>query len=275
MPTVKNRRGAVALCGMVLGLGLPAGAMAPKAFAENEACRFFSQLPDDCAGAGLRKFDNLRNYRYEEIDLFAKDPLKGVLYISTYNTTGQNAGEDSRDSAPRALAQSVDPKRVAKEYQALSVWISPPRYWTLDWLSDRVGAVRSFDGLDAAWMGNSLATRPAASSKPGSTAYRTTLVARSAIEGFKKGSRIYLLDDTKGRTWVMVAYTEKDDPGLTIDKLDSLGDVLKLPQGWKFRTAVLDKDLVLEPKAGFTAVTLDDRENIYHLTGPRQSNFVP
>jgi hypothetical protein len=274
MPTVKNRRRGASFCGLVLGLGFSAGSIPFPAFAESDACRYFSQLPDDCAGAELKKLDNLRNYRYEEIDLFARDPLKDVLYVSTYNTTGQNVGEDSRDSAPKALAQSVDPKRVAKKYQALSAWISPPRYWTLDWLSDRVGAVRSFEGLDAAWMGNSLARLPA-SGKSGSMAYHTTLVARSAVEGFKKGSQVYLLDDPKGRTWVMVAYTDNDDPGLTIDNLASLGSALKLPQGWKFRTATLDKELILEPKAGFTATILDDRENIYHLTGPRQSNFVP
>jgi hypothetical protein len=274
MPTVKNRRGSVAFCGLVLGLGFLAGAIASPAFsAESDACKYFSQLPDDCAGAELKKIDNLRNYRYEEIDLFARDPLKEVLYVSTYNTTGQNAGEESRDSAPKALAQSVDPKRVAKKYQALSAWISPPRHWTLDWLSDRVGAVRSFDGLDAAWMGNSLAARPA--SKSTSTAYHTTLVARSAVEGFKKGSKAFLLDDPKGRTWIMVAYTDKDDPGLRIDNLDSLGEALKLPEGWKFRTVTLDKELILEPKAGFTAVTQDDKGDIYHLTGPKQSNFVP
>ena len=134
--------------------------------------------------------------------------------------------------------------------------------------------MRNFDGLDAAWMGNSLAPR-AASAKSGSPAYRATLVARSAIEGFKKGSQVYLLDDPKGRTWVMVAYTDKDSPGLTIDKLASLGELLKLPQGWKFRTQTLDKELILEPKAGITAVTQDDKENIYHLTGLGQSNFVP
>ena len=276
MPTVKNRRGSLAFCGLVLGLGLSAAPIAPTALGdENEACKYFSQLPDDCAGAEFKKFDNLRNYRYEEIDLFAKDPLKQVLYVSTYNTTSQNAGEDSRDSAPKALAQSVDPKRVAKQYQALVASISPPRYWTLDWLSDRIGAVRNFEGLDAVWMGNSLAPRPAAANKSASPGYHATLVARTAVEGFKKGSQIYLLDDPKGRTWIMVAYTDKESPGLTIDKLASLGDVLKLPQGWKFRAATLDKELILEPKAGFTPVMEDDEENIYHLTGPRQSNFVP
>ena len=79
-------------------------------------------------------------------------------------------------------------------------------------------------------MGNSLAPR-AASAKSGSTAYHATLVARSAVEGFKKGSQVYLLDDPKGRTWVMVAYTDKDSPGLTIDKLASLGDAPETAAG--------------------------------------------
>ena len=74
---------------------------------------------------------------------------------------------------------------------------------------------------------------------------------------------------------MMVSYTSKEMPELTIDKLSALGDVLKLPQGWKFRTATLSKDLILEPKAGFVGVIQDDRGNLYHLTGPRQSNFVP
>ena len=91
----------------------------------------------------------------------------------------------------------------------------------------------------------------------------------------RKGSQVYLLDDPKGRTWVMVSYTDKDLPGMTIDKLDSLGDVLKLPQGWKFRTAVLKKDLILEPKGGSAGRTQDDKGNVYDLTGPGQSNFVP
>ena len=221
MPTVFVRRGGFTFCCLLAGLRFLTGPTAPPAFgAQYEACKFFSELPDDCAGAELRKFDNLRNYRYEEIDLFARDPLKKVLYVSTYNTTGQNAGEDTRNSAPKAIAQSVDSKRVAKQFQALSAAISPPRYWTLDWLSDRVGEVRNFGGLDAAWMGNSLAPRVAAASKSSALAYRSVLVARTAVEGFKKGSQVYLLDDPKDRTWIMVAYTDKDSPGLTIDKLE-------------------------------------------------------
>jgi hypothetical protein len=271
MPTYGKRRGGRALFGLAFGLlWLAAQGVGPSLADE---CKYFSALPDDCARAELRRFDGLRDYRYGEINLFAKDPLKKVLYVTVYDTTGLNGGDDSRDSAPASLIQNLDPKKIAKQYQALSARIDPPYHWTIDWLADRVGTVRSFGGLNAAWMGNSLASSAAASPKPASVAYHTALVGRTAVAGFKKGSEVYLLDDSKGRTWVMVSY--KDTPNQTIDKLSSLGDVLKLPQGWKFRTAVLNKELILEPKAGFAGIIQDDRGNLYHLTGPRQSDFVP
>ena len=278
MPTVGKRRGGRALCGLALGLLLlSVQSVAPSHGQESGFCKYFSGLPDDCASAAYRKFDNLRDYRYQEIELFAKDPLKKLLYVSVYDTTGLNGGDDSRDSAPAELVRRLDAKRIAKQYQALLARIDPPYYWTVDWLADRVGAVRSFDGLNAEWMGNSLAPSSALSPTPktASPAYRTTLTGRTAVAGFKKGSVVYLLDDPKGRTWVMVSYTKQEMPDLTMDKLDSLGDLLKLPQGWKFRTATLTKELILEPKAGFAGVIQDDKGNLYHLTGPRQSNFVP
>ena len=86
---------------------------------------------------------------------------------------------------------------------------------------------------------------------------------------------VYLLDDPKGRTWVMVSYTNKEAPDLTIDKLNSLGDLLKLPQGWKFRTATLTKELVLEPKAGFAGIIQDDKGDLYHLPARARAPSFP
>ena len=86
------RRRALKLCGLAI-CSLPtfhAGALA-----DGTACKYFSQLPDDCVGAELRKYDNLRNYRYKEINLFARDVIKKVRYASSYNTTGLNGGDES------------------------------------------------------------------------------------------------------------------------------------------------------------------------------------
>ena len=266
------RRRALKLCGLAI---CSPPAFHGAALADGTECKYFSQLPDDCVGAALRKYDNLRNYRYEEIDLFARDVIKKVRYASSYNTTGLNGGDESGDSAPQRFARGLDPKGIAKRYQALNVWVSPPRYWAIDWLVDRFGRVRSFGDLNAAWMGDRPASAPAEPAKSAASSYRYLPVARTAAKGFKKGSKVYLLDDPKGRTWVMTSYTDKIVTGLAVDKLETLGSLLTMPSGWKFRAAALDKELVLLAKSGSAATIQDDKENIYDLTGAGQSNFSP
>ena len=129
--------GARKLCGLAI-CALPT--LHGAALAGGTACKYFSKLPDDCVGAVLRKYDSLLNYRYAEIDLFARDVIKKILYVSSYNTTGLNGGDASGDlRPPQPLAHSLDPKGIAKRYQALNVRVSPPRYWTIDWLVDRFG----------------------------------------------------------------------------------------------------------------------------------------
>jgi hypothetical protein len=277
MAAIGNRRGVRrTLCWFALGALLPASGHSAPAFASDATiCRYLSQLPDDCGGAAQRRYDNLRNYRFQEIDLFARDIFKKALYESKYNTTGLNGAEDSKDSAPPSLVQTVNAKAIAKQYQALFVLVGAPRHWTIDWLSDRVGGARHFGGLEAAWMGNAPAPKGVDSKNPPPKAYRYMTVPRTSIEGFKKGATVYLLDDPKDRTWVMRSYTDKNIKDLGIDNLATLGGRIGLPEGWKFRTAVLDKDLILEPKSGSAGVTEDDKENVYDLTGPGQSNFKP
>ena len=72
-----------------------------------------------------KRYDSLRGYRYLEIDLFAKDALKKILYVSIYNTTGLNGGDETQDSAPKSLIQKLDPKKIAKQYPALLVVDQP------------------------------------------------------------------------------------------------------------------------------------------------------
>ena len=92
MPTVGKRRGRRTLSGLALGLVSLTALLASPSHADD--CKYFSALPDDCARAAFRKFDGLRDYRYEEIELFAKDPLKKLLYVTIYNTTGLNGGDE-------------------------------------------------------------------------------------------------------------------------------------------------------------------------------------
>src|SRR5260370_3063930 len=114
MSTVGKSRGGRTLRRAVLGLtALTAPGVCPS---RADDCKYFSALPDDCARAGLRKFDGLRDYRYQEIELFAKAPLKNDLYVTVYDTTGLNGGDGSRDSAPAPPAPNPHPPRVAHTY---------------------------------------------------------------------------------------------------------------------------------------------------------------
>ena len=223
-----------------------------------------------------RKFDNLRDYRYEEIELFAKDPLKKVLYVSTYNTTGLNGGDDTHELGARIVRQKLDPKRIAKQYQALSARISPPYHWTMDWLADRIGAVRSFDGLNAQWMGSSLAPSARALAKAGlAVALSYDADGENAVQGFKKGSVVYLLDDPKGQDLGDGFVHEQGDAGPDDRQAQLARRCPQAAAGLEIPHRNAPKELVLEPKAGFAGIIQDDKGNLYHLTGPRQSNFVP
>ena len=60
----------------------------------------------------------------------------------------------------------------------------------------------------------------------------------------------------------MQSYTTMVDPSLTIDKLENLGEVLDLPEGWSFESEVLEEDLELT-SFGDAMVIQDELENSY------------
>jgi hypothetical protein len=66
-----------------------------------------------------------------------------------------------------------------------------------------------------------------------------------------------------------------EDPNQTYDSLKDLGAHLQLAANWKFRTVVLDKDLVLTGDDGNVTITQDDLGNTYDRVGGAYSNFKP
>jgi hypothetical protein len=159
-------------------------------------CRYVSSLPDDCGSAGTRKYDNLHHYRYLEIDLFAKDVLKSQLYESVYNTTGLNGGDESRDSAPQSLVQALNAKAIAFRFDQSSLLLD-------DRLARRPGLQRGTfwrieRGLDGQWAGSVWRGFEHAAQQ----SLSLYVCAANLIRGFKRGSRVYLLDDPSNRTWV-------------------------------------------------------------------------
>lgn len=219
-------------------------------------------LPKDGTGATVQHFDGLRAMRYCEVFLIGGDPLSDDLQAAFYNTTDLN-NANPRDTCPQALWDKVDAQALKKQYNMLGVFKNGPRFWATDWIELPVGAMRSFDGLEARWMGHVQLPKGVKLGKKGSSAYKPTTVARKSEMGFVKGKPVFILEDPEGTPWVMQAYSLIVDPNLTYNDLQNLGSKLKLAPGWKFRTKILDQDLTIRAVEGKARIVQDDLENTY------------
>ncbi|MBK7510271.1 MAG: hypothetical protein IPI16_20210 [Comamonadaceae bacterium] len=156
----------------------------------------------------------------------------------------------------------------------LAVYKNGPRLWTLDWIEVEMGKEVDFGGMKARWV-NWLDLR-GISTEPGAADYKNITVTRHTKFGFNKGTRISVLEDPQGNPWVMKSFSLITFPDQNFADIANLGSRLKLPAGWKFRSVVLEQDLVLTPDSTGTAhITQDNFGNTYDRAGGPFSNFKP
>ena len=149
-----------------------------------------------------------------------------------------------------------------------------PRLWALDWIEVEMGKELDFGGMKARWV-NWLDLK-GISTKPGAADYKNITVTRHTKFGFNKGTRISVLDDPDGNPWVMKSFSLITHPDQNFAEIATLGSRVKLPAGWKFRSVVLEQDLILTPdKTGTAHITQDDFGNTYDRAGGDYSNFKP
>ena len=98
---------------------------------------------------------------------------------------------------------------------------------------------------------------------------------RDTSMSINEGSRVYLLDDPDGNSWCMKSMGLISDPNQKFEELKNLGSRLKLAEGWKFRTKILEQDLVFMTDNGKTMITQDDIGNTYDRIGGPYSNYKP
>ncbi|MNC83763.1 hypothetical protein D3C75_1379060 [compost metagenome] len=60
----------------------------------------------------------------------------------------------------------------------------------------------------------------------------------------------------------MQSYSQNIDKNLKIDDLENLGDVLELPEGWKYEAKILEEESKLESN-GAAIVINDNLQNAY------------
>jgi len=201
---------------------------------------------------------NMRGYRYTEV--FITCPGGGPTGI--YNTTGFNIQpDDSKDSAPDDLMANYSDQQVAQDYHADRVYMEGVRHWVYDrsrfYISHNV---RNLDGIDTHWGANVAIPKGVDMSK-GQQFYKMGKVTRDSTFWYEKGKPVFLLDAPNGMTFVMQSYTLANE----YEDLAKLGDRLKLPEGWSFRSKILDQDLTIN------GITADGKANQWIVT---QDAFV-
>ncbi len=202
-----------------------------------------------------RLIDNMRGVRYGEVlAIFLRDDK---LQAEVYGTQMLN-------DCPEDLWSTLVAEDIAREMGALFVKLNGPRHWMLDGLGAKVAPVapvmREFNGL--------LTRRIAVvdlGNNPQATPYTERHVDRGAVFYFDAGKPVYELVRPDGTSYVMQARCIGVDPNMTEESLATLGSRLALPDGWTYRSRVLDAELVIDTTAHVATVLQDEFENSYTL----------
>jgi hypothetical protein len=205
--------------------------------------------------APQRLIDHMRGVRYGEVlAMFLRDTgLEAEVY-----------GTQMLNDCPQELWETLDADAIAKDMGAVFVKLNGPRYWLLDGLGSKVAVVdpvfRDFNGIQM----RRIATIPLGADFAAG-AYVVRNVNRGAVFFFDAGKTVYELVDPEGRAFVMQARCVGVDQGMTEESLATLGERLALPEGWTYRTRVLESELVIDTSATLATVVQDEFENTYTL----------
>ena len=205
--------------------------------------------------APQRLIDNMRGVRYGEVlAMFLRDTgLEAEVY-----------GTQMLNNCPQELWETLDADAIAKDMGAVFVKLNGPRYWLLDGLGSKVAVVdpvfKDFNGIQM----RRIATIPLGADFAAG-AYVVRNVNRGAVFFWDAGKTVYELVDPEGRALVMQARCVGVDPNMTEESLATLGERLALPEGWSYRTRVLDAELVVDTSATLATVVQDEFENTYTL----------
>jgi hypothetical protein len=209
-------------------------------------------MPDT---APQRLIDHMRGVRYGEVlAMFLRDTgLEAEVY-----------GTQMLNDCPQELWETLNADEIAKDMGAVFVKLNGPRYWLLDGLGSKVAVVdpvfKDFNGIQM----RRIATIPIGADFAAGP-YTIRNVNRGAVFFFDAGKTVYELVDPDGRALVMQARCIGIDPNMTEESLANLGERLALPEGWSYRTRVLDAELVVDTSATLATVVQDEFENTYTL----------
>ena len=230
----------------------------------------------DGAGAKKARVDNLNHVRYLEIYLAAPEPETGKIIAACYNSSVLPSEiPASKDTCPQALVEGLNFEKLKKEYGVVAASLNGPKLWMLDWIEVEVGRTREFNGIRATWCAQLNMDKNSDVNKV--PAYKPFTIARKSSVGWNKGTKVLLVDDAEGNTWIMKGFEQGLKPQHTYEQFVAAGagNFKKLPPGWKFRTTTLKKDYIETPENGVATIMADEFFNVYDKTGPGMGNYKP
>jgi len=205
--------------------------------------------------APQRLIDHMRGVRYGEVlAMFLRDTgLEAEVY-----------GTQMLNDCPQELWETLNADEIAKDMNAVFVKLNGPRYWVLDGLGSKVAVVdpvfKDFNGIQM----RRIATIPIGADFAAGP-YTIRNVNRGAVFFFDAGKTVYELVDPDGRALIMQARCVGVDPNMAEESLATLGERLTLPEGWSYRTRVLETELVVDTSTTLATVVQDEFENTYTL----------
>ena len=260
-------------------ISLLAAAMFASASAPSFAQAPSTELPkvfSDGVGAKKQRVKNINQVRYIEMYLAARDPKTGNFLGACYNSSILPSDiPASKDTSPQNLLEGLNYKKIKKEFGVAAVSLNGPKLWMCDWFEADVGATRVFNGIKAQWCAQlNMGKDTNVNNVP---AYKPFHIARKSSVGWNKGTKVLLLDDPQGNTWIMKGFQQGLKPLHTYKEFVAAGanNFKKLPPGWQFRIKILDKDYIETPKNGVATILSDEFFNVYDKTGPGMGNYKP
>jgi hypothetical protein len=231
----------------------------------------------DGVGAKAGRFDNMHKTRFIEIFLAHRDANSGKLVAECYNSMFTAQGiPAAKDTAPQVQVEGLDFAKIKTDLGVLGASLNGPKVWLPDWTEIDMGVERDFNGIKASWVAQ-LDMGDNVGGVAESTPYEPMSIARKSGLGWNKGTKVLLLDDAAGNTWIMKGFQLGLKPQQTYEQFVAAGasNFKKLPQGWKFRIKTLDKDYIEVPVTGVATIMPDEFFNVYDKAGPGMSNYTP
>jgi len=202
-----------------------------------------------------RLISDMRDVRYGEV-------------LAVYHRDGRFEAEvfgtQLLNDCPQEQWVTLDATTLDAEMDALVVKLNGPRYWTLDGFGLKVAVVdpvfRDFNGIQMRRI-----AVVDLGEVPRLGPYTETKVNRGAVFFWDEGQTVHELVNPDGLAYVMQALCVGVDPTMSPESLLTLGERLALPDGWTYRTRVLDEELVVDTSSSLATVLQDEFENSYTL----------